>query len=76
MRRSSPVGIRSSALFPEPHRLERLAMAIVDLVRGIESQRPLNGCHAIFTHVDARLDVARDDLTASVVLIGALVYII
>ena len=60
----------------EPHRLERLAMAIVDLVRGIESQRPLNGCHAIFTHVDARLDVARDDLAASVVLIAALVYVI
>src|SRR6185437_9482356 len=45
----------------EPHRLDRLAMATVELVRGIESQRPLDRGDAPFAHVDACLDIAGDE---------------
>src|SRR5579883_687106 len=45
----------------EPHRFDRFAVTTVDLVRGIEAEWFLDGCYPVLTHVDTRLDIARDD---------------
>ena len=60
MRNSPSVGTRRNAWLPSPSSLHRLAMARVKLVRTVEAQRLFDRRDAVFSDVDAGLDIARD----------------